>query len=68
MTKEDYDKIANVMPMADVIDNLMAKLKNAVEDATNQSENGSELGMAVAVGRISNLTDELFSAWLSVKQ
>lgn len=68
MQKEDYDKIATVMPMAGVIDALMAKLRNAVEDATNQAENGSQLGMATAVGRIANLTDDLFNAWLSVKE
>lgn len=68
MQQEDYKKIATVMPMAGVIDALMAKLRNAVEDATNQAENGSQLGMATAVGRIANLTDELYNAWLSVKE
>lgn len=67
MTKDDYDKIATVLPMAGVIDMYMAELRNAVQDATNQAENGSQLGMATAVGRISNITDDLFNAWLSVK-
>lgn len=67
MNKEFYDKVSTVVPMSGVIDEYMASLRNAVEDATNQAENGSQLGMAVAVGRIKIITDELFSAWLSVK-
>ena len=68
MDKEFYDKVSSVVPMSGVIDEYMASLRNAVEDATNQAENGSQLGMAVAVGRIKVITDALFSAWLSVKQ
>lgn len=68
MKQEDYDKIANVIPMSDIIDSLVSRLKNAVDDAANQSENGSQLGMAVAVGRISAVTDDLMNAWLSVKK
>lgn len=68
MNKEFYDKVSSVVPMSGVIDEYMAALRNAVEDATNQAENGSQLGMAIAVGRIKILTDDLFSAWLSVKQ
>lgn len=68
MDKESYDKIATVLPMADVIDALMANLRNAVSDATTQAENGSELGMATSVGRISIIVDDLYNAWLSVKQ
>lgn len=67
MDKEYYDKVATVVPMSGVIDVLMADLRNAVDDAKNQAENGSPTGMAVAVGRISNTFDNLFSAWLSVK-
>ena len=67
MTKDDYDKIATVIPMAGIIDGYMADLRNEVQDATNQAENGSQLGMATAVGRISGIVDDLFSAWLSVK-
>ena len=67
MTKDDYDKIATVIPMATIIDGYMADLRNAVQDATNQAENGSQLGTATAVGRISGIVDDLFSAWLSVK-
>ena len=67
MTKDDYDKIATVIPMATIIDSYMAELRNAVQDATNQAENGSQLGMATAVGRISDIADDLFNAWLSVK-
>lgn len=67
MNKEFYDKVSTVVPMSGVIDEYMASLRNAVEDATNQAENGSQLGVAVAVGRIKIITDELFSAWLSVK-
>ena len=68
MNKEFYDKVATVVPMSGVIDEYMASLRSAVEDATNQAENGSQLGVAVAVGRIKIIADELFSAWLSVKQ
>lgn len=68
MNKEFYDKVSTVVPMSGVIDEYMASLRNAVEDAANQAENGSQLGVAVAVGRIKVITDELFSAWLSVKQ
>lgn len=68
MNKEFYDKVSSVVPMSGVIDEYMAALRNAVEDATNQAENGSQLGMATAVGRIKILTDDLFNAWLSVKQ
>ena len=68
MNKDDYDKIGTVMPMAGIIDGYMATLRNAVEDATNQAENGSQLGMAVAVGRIKSVTDDLYNAWLSVKE
>ena len=68
MKKEDYDKIGTVLPLADVIDNLISQLRNAVQDATNQAENGSGLGVSVAVGKLAVLTDELYSAWLSVKQ
>lgn len=68
MNKEFYDKVSSVVPMSGVIDEYMAALRNAVEDATNQAENGSQLGMAIAVGRIKVITDDLFSAWLSVKQ
>ena len=67
MDKEYYDKVATVMPMADVIDTLMADLRNAVDDAKNQAENGSATGMAVAVGRLSNTVDNLSNAWLTVK-
>ena len=67
MNKEFYDKISTVVPMAGVIDGLMAQLKNAVDDATTQAENGSQLGMATSVGRISYVTTELFDAWLAVK-
>lgn len=68
MKQDDYDKIASVIPMSDIIDSLVSRLKNAVDDAANQSENGSQLGMAVAVGRISTITDDLMNAWLSVKK
>lgn len=68
MNKEFYDKVSTVVPMSGVIDEYLATLRNAVEDATNQAENGSQLGMATAVGRIKVLTDDLFNAWLSVKQ
>lgn len=67
MQKEDYDKISSVLPMAGVLDTYMAMLRNSVQDAVNQAENGSELGMAVAIGRVANISDELFNAWLSVK-
>lgn len=66
MKQEDYEKIASVIPMGGVIDDNLAKLRNAVEDATNQAENGSQLGMAVAVGRISNIVSDLSAAWAVV--
>ena len=68
MQKEDYDKIGSVLPLAGVIDSLISQLRVAIQDATNQAENGSELGVAVAVGKLTVLGDELYSAWLSVKQ
>ena len=68
MNKEIYDKIGTVVPMANVIDGLMAQLKNAVEDATTQAENGSQLCVALATGRIAYLVDDLFNAWQSVKE
>lgn len=67
MQKEEYDKIATVLPMAQLIDRYMANLRTYVEDANNQAENGSQLGMAVAVGRIKSVTDDLYSAWTSVR-
>ena len=67
MNQEDYEKIATVIPMAGIIDGYMAQLRNAVEDASNQAENGSQLGMALAVGRIARITGDLTSAWDSVK-
>lgn len=66
MKQEDYEKVASVIPMGGVIDDNLAKLRNAVEDATNQAENGSQLGMAVAVGRISNIVSDLSAAWAVV--
>lgn len=66
MKQEDYEKIASVIPMGGIIDDNLAKLRNAVEDATNQAENGSQLGMAVAVGRISNIVSDLSAAWAAV--
>lgn len=66
MKQEDYEKIASVIPMGGIIDDNLAKLRNAVEDATNQAENGSQLGMAVAVGRISNIVSDLSAAWAVV--
>lgn len=68
MQKEDYDKIGSVLPLVGVIDSLMAQLRNAIQDASNQAENGSELGMSLAVGKLSVISDELYSAWLSVKK
>lgn len=68
MDKEFYDKVSTVVPMAGVIDALMADLRNAVDDAKNQAENGSQLGMATAVGRVTNIVDSLSSAWLSIKK
>lgn len=68
MQKEDYDKIGTVLPLGGVIDRLMSELRTAIQDATNQAENGSQLGMAVAVGKLDNIANELYSAWLSVKQ
>jgi hypothetical protein len=67
MKEEDYDKIASVMPLGDVIDRLVSELRNAVQEATNQAENGSQLGMAVAVGKCSTVVDDLLNAWNSVK-
>lgn len=66
MTQEDYEKIATVIPMGGVINDNLAKLRNAIEDATNQAENGSQLGMALAVGRISNIVNDLSAAWAVV--
>ena len=68
MTKEDYDKIGTVMPLGGVVDNLLSQLRTALQDATNQAENGSQLGVAVALGRANTLSDELYSCWLSVKE
>ena len=67
MDKDVYEKLMTVVPMGGVLDGLIAQLRNAVTDATNQAENGSQLGMATAVGRISYLTDELTNAWLVIK-
>ena len=66
MKQEDYEKIASVIPMGGGIEDSVAKLRNAVEDATNEAENGSQLGMAVAVGRISNIVSDLSAAWAVV--
>lgn len=66
MSPEQYEKIATVIPMGDIINDNLAKLRNAVEDATNQAENGSQLGMALAVGRINNLVSDLSAAWAVV--
>jgi len=66
MTQEDYEKIATVIPMGGVINDNLAKLRVAIEDATNQAENGSQLGMALAVGRISSIVNDLSAAWAVV--
>lgn len=66
MSPEQYEKVATVIPMGDIINDNLAKLKNAVEDATNQAENGSQLGVALAVGRISTIASELSAAWAVV--
>lgn len=68
MTKDDFEKLASVVPMAGVVDAYMSQLRNALEDAKNQAENGSQLGMATAVGRASSVFDDLFNAWLSIKE
>lgn len=68
MKKEDYDKIANVLPLGGLIDTYLSQLRNAIQDAANQAENGSQLGVAVAVGRCSTIADELYNAWNSVKE
>jgi hypothetical protein len=67
MKEEDYDKIASVMPLGDVIDRLLSELRNNIQEANNQAENGSHLGMAVAIGKCNPIIDDLFNAWLSVK-
>ena len=67
MTKEEYDKIATVIPLAGLVDERVAALRVALQDAQNQAENGSELGMANAVGRAVNIADDLYSLWESVK-
>jgi hypothetical protein len=66
MSPEQYEKVATVIPMGDIINDNLAKLRNAVEDATNQAENGSQLGMALAVGRINNIVSDLSAAWAVV--
>ena len=66
MSPEQYEKVATVIPMGDIINDNLAKLRNAVEDATNQAENGSQLGMALAVGRIHNIVSDLSAAWAVV--
>lgn len=68
MKKEDYDKISNVLPLGSLIDNYLSQLRSAIQDAANQAENGSQLGVAVAVGRCSTIADELYNAWNSVKE
>lgn len=68
MDKEFYDKVSNTIPLGGVVDTLMSQLRNALQDATNQAENGSQLGMATAVGKASSILDELYSCWLSVKE
>lgn len=67
--KEDlYDKASTVVPMGDVIGQLLSDLHNAIGEAKNQAENGSELGMAVAVGNASAIISDLLAAWKTVKK
>lgn len=67
MKKELYEKAKTVTPMVDVIDQYLADIRNALTDAKNQAENGSELGMATAVGAADNILDHLMAAWDVVK-
>jgi len=68
MTSDEYKQIATVMPMVNVIDGYMSAVRNALQDASNQAENGSELGMAIAIGRAATVFDDLFNAWISIKE
>ena len=66
MKEEDYDKIATVLPLGDIINRYLLELNNALDDANTQAENGSAIGMAVSVGKCKRITDELIAAWASV--
>ena len=68
MTSDEYKQIATIMPMVSVIDGYMSAVRNALQDASNQAENGSQLGMAIAIGRASTVFDDLFNAWISIKE
>ena len=68
MKEEDYDKIATVLPLGDIIDRYLSELNNALDDATTQAENGSAVGMAISVGKCKRITDDLIAAWASVKR
>lgn len=65
--KELYDKASSMVSMDGVIDGLIASLRTAITDAKNQAENGSNLGMAVAVGSADAVLDDLVNAWEVVK-
>lgn len=67
MKDELYDKVSNYMSMADVLDQYIADLGTTLSDARNQAENGSEMGMAVAVGAASGAFEHLVSAWRVIK-
>ena len=63
-----YETASNSLPMAELINSYIEELSTALSDAKTQGENGSELGMAVAVGTASDILAHLRSAWNIVKK
>ena len=59
MNKETYEKLANVTDINDVLSSRMSDLKTALDDAKNQCENNSGLGMAVAVGTACDIYNDI---------
>ena len=68
MKEQMYEKLSTNMPMGELIDSYLEELSSALNDAKTQGENGSELGMAVAVGTATNVLAHLRSAWNVIKQ
>ena len=61
-----YAKLDSSVNMPELIRSYLASLRSSLDDAKTQAENGSELGMAVAVGSAYSELDKLDAAFNAI--
>lgn len=63
-----YTSVSSVLPLGEVLDQYLADLSNAITDARNQAENGSQMGVTIAVGAASNILEHINATWTAIKK